>query len=178
MHGLQLNIVQNQNASIYSYTQVMCSWSLDLKFKAKLKLESRTWKIQFGCQGAILKMILLKTNRLLSIYTIDVPLKFGLDIQSQTKIRVRKPKNPIWLPGRHFESDIIENIKDSDHDHKEWTYEIWNWNSKANFFSSYAPETMSSTDGWTDRQMDGQTRWTQYTPPPPPTSLGRGIKRT
>ena len=24
-------------------------------------------------------------------------------------IRVQKPKNPIWLPGSHFESDITEN---------------------------------------------------------------------
>ena len=36
-------------------------------------------------------------------------LKFGLDIQSQTEVIVRKPKNPRWLPGGHFESDIAEN---------------------------------------------------------------------
>ena len=42
-------------------------------------------------------------------YVSIVPLKFGVDIQSQTKVRVRKPKNPIWLPGGHFESDVAEN---------------------------------------------------------------------
>ena len=87
----------------------MCYLSLDLKFKAKLKLESRNRKIQYGRQAAILKVTLLKINRLLSIYTSDVPLNFGLDIQSQTKARVRKPKIPRWLPGGHFESGIAEN---------------------------------------------------------------------
>ena len=38
-----------------------------------------------------------------------VPLKFGVDIQTQTKVRVWKPKNPIWPPGGHFESDLAEN---------------------------------------------------------------------
>ena len=37
-------------------------------------------------------------------------LKFGVDIQSQTKVRIWKPKNLIWPPGGHFESDIAENI--------------------------------------------------------------------
>ena len=36
-------------------------------------------------------------------------LGHGLDIQSQTKVRVQKPKNPIWPPDGHFESDIAEN---------------------------------------------------------------------
>ena len=59
----------------------MCYWSLDLEFEAKLKLESGNRKIQYGHQAAILKVTLLKINKLLSIYTSDVPLKFGLDIQ-------------------------------------------------------------------------------------------------
>ena len=54
-------------------------------------------------------MTLLKINRLLPIYRSIVPLKFDVDIQSQSKVRVRKPKNPIWLPGGHFESDVAEN---------------------------------------------------------------------
>ena len=37
-----------------------------------------------------------------SIHISIVLLKFGVDIQSQTKFRVRKPKNPIWPPGDHF----------------------------------------------------------------------------
>ena len=71
--------------------------------------ESRNWKIQYGRQAAILQITLLKINRLLPIYVSIVPLKFGVDIQSQTKVRVRKPKNLIWPPGGHFESDVAEN---------------------------------------------------------------------
>ena len=66
-------------------------------------------KKQYGHQAAILEMMLLKIKRLLPIYISIVPLKFGVDYQSQTKVRARKPKNPIWPPGLHFESDIAEN---------------------------------------------------------------------
>ena len=45
-----------------------------------------------ACQAAILKLMSLKINWLLPIYISIVPLKFGVDIQSQTKVRVRKPK--------------------------------------------------------------------------------------
>ena len=58
--------------------------SLDLIFKANLKLESRNWKLQYGRQAAILKMTSLKINRLYSLYTSNVQLNFELDIQSQT----------------------------------------------------------------------------------------------
>ena len=71
--------------------------------------ESGNRKIQYGHQAAILKMTLLKINRLLPIYINIVPLKFEVDIQSQTKVRVWKPKNPIWPLGGHFESDVAEN---------------------------------------------------------------------
>ena len=60
--------------------------SLELIFKAKLKLESGNQKIQYGCLAAILKLILLKINRLLHIHISIVPLKFGVDIQSQLKL--------------------------------------------------------------------------------------------
>ena len=43
------------------------------------------------------------------MYISIVPLKFGVDIQSQTKVRVWKPKNQIWTPGGHFEIIIAEN---------------------------------------------------------------------
>ena len=93
----------------YPYIQVLCHLSLALIFKAKLKLESGNQKIQYGCLAAILQLTLLKINRLLHIYISIVLLKFGVDIQSQTKVRVWKPKNPIWPPGGHFESDVAEN---------------------------------------------------------------------
>ena len=44
-------------------------------------------------------MTSLKIDRLLPIYISIVPLKFGVDIQNQTKVRVWKPKNLIRLPG-------------------------------------------------------------------------------
>ena len=93
----------------YPYIEVLCHLSLQLIFKAKLKLESGNQKFQYGCLAAILKLTLLKINRLLHIYISIVPLKFGVDIQSQTKVRVWKPKNPIWPPGGHFEIDVAEN---------------------------------------------------------------------
>ena len=93
----------------YPYIHVLCHLSLELIFKAKLKSESGNQSIQYGCLAAILKLTLLKINRLLPIYICIVWLKFKVDIQSQSKVRVRKPKNPIWPPGGHFESDVTEN---------------------------------------------------------------------
>ena len=69
-------------------------------------------------------MTSLKINRLLPIYISIVPLKFEVDIQSQSKVRVRKPKNPIWPPGGHFESDIAENQQASAYGHHQHAYEI------------------------------------------------------
>ena len=71
--------------------QVLCHLSLELIFKAKLKLQSGNQKIQYGCLVAILKLTLLKIDRLLHIYISIALLKFGVDIQSQTKVRVWKP---------------------------------------------------------------------------------------
>ena len=68
-----------------------------------------TQKIEYGRQAAILKMTLLKINRLLPIYISIVPLKFEVHIQRPNKVRVWKPNNPIWPPGGHFESDVAEN---------------------------------------------------------------------
>ena len=98
-----------KSIDFYPYIQVLCHLSLELIFKAKLKLESRNKKIQYGCLEAILKLTLLKINRLLHIHIGIVLLKFGDNVQSQTKVKVRKPKNPIWPPGGHCESDVAEN---------------------------------------------------------------------
>ena len=74
----------------------------------KFETESGNQKIQY-IQVAILKLTPLKINRLLPIYISIVQLKFGVDIQSQIKARVWKPRNPIGLPGIHCESEIAEN---------------------------------------------------------------------
>ena len=82
---------------------------IPVDIQSQTKVKSGNQKFQYGCLAAILKLTLLKINRLLHIYISIVPLKFGVDIQSQTKVRVWKPKNPIWPPGGHFESDLAEN---------------------------------------------------------------------
>ena len=102
-----------------------------------------------------MKMTLLKINRLLPVYINIVPLKFEVDIQSQSKVRVWKPKNPIWPPRGHFESDVAENQYASAYGHHQHAYEILNRNSEANL--TYAPETMLSTDRRTDGRTDGRT---------------------
>ena len=75
---------------------------MELIFEAKLKLQSRNPKIQYGHQAAIVKMTSQKINRLLPIATINMHMKF--EIPKQT----------------------------------------------------YTMETMLSTVGWTDKQMEGQ----------------------
>ena len=62
----------------------MYCWSLDLIFKAKLKLESGTQKIQYGCPVGILKVTSLEINRLLPIATSDMHMKFETEIPKQT----------------------------------------------------------------------------------------------
>ena len=119
-------------------------------------------------------MTLLKINRLLPIYISIVPLKFKVDIQSQTKVRVRKQTKSNMAARRPF-----------------WKWQRWKsigfclwppstciWNLKLKFQSkldlcSGNHVVYRQTDGRTDGQTDRRTRWIQYTPPP--TSLGGGI---
>ena len=112
-------------------------------------LQSRNWKIQYVCWAAILKMTLLKFDRLLTIYTSIVLLKFGVDNQSQTKVRVQKQKTSIWPPGSHFESGVfkIQQV------FCLWPQLTCTWHLKLKFQSNHALETMAPTD-----------RWIQYTP--------------
>ena len=75
----------------YPYTWVLCRWSLKLIFKAKIKLESGNQKIQYGRQAAILKVTSLKINRLLPMATINMHMKFEIEIPKQTGLMLRKP---------------------------------------------------------------------------------------
>ena len=86
--------------------------------------EFRNQKIQYGCQAAIFKMTLLKISRLLPIYISIVPLKFEVDIRSQSKVKVWEPKIPIWPPGGHFENDVAENQKASAYGYYQHAYEV------------------------------------------------------
>ena len=80
-----------KSIGFFPYTIVMCYWSLDLIFKAKQKLESGNRKIQDGCQAAILKVTLLKINRLLPVATNNMHMKFLIEIPKQTWVTLRKP---------------------------------------------------------------------------------------
>ena len=60
-------------------------------FKAKVKLESGNQKIQYGRQAAILKVTSLKINRLLPMATINMHMKFEIEIPKQTWPMLRKP---------------------------------------------------------------------------------------
>ena len=74
----------------FSYTQVMCHGSLDLIFKAKLKLESGNQKIEDGHQAAILRVTSLKINKLLPMATNNMHIKFEIEIPKQTWVMLRK----------------------------------------------------------------------------------------
>ena len=75
----------------YPYTWVLCSWSLKLIFKAKVKLESGNQIIQYGRQAAILNVTSLKINRLLPMTTIKMHMKFEIEIPKQTWLMLWKP---------------------------------------------------------------------------------------
>ena len=112
-------------------------------------------------------MTLLKINRLLPIYISIVPLKFEVDIQSQSKVRVWKPNNPIWPPF--------------------WKWRRWKsigfclcppstciWNLKLKYqrkldLCSGNHVVYRQTDGWTDGRTD------KVNPVYPPSNLGGGI---
>ena len=77
---------------------VPLKFGVDIQRQSKVRVrkqKKQNKKKQYGRLAAILKLTLLKINRLLHIYISIVPLKFGVDIQSLTKFRVWKPKNPI-----------------------------------------------------------------------------------
>ena len=100
----------------YTYAKVLCHLSLELIFKAKLKLVSGNQKIRYGRQAAILKVTLLKINRLLPM-TTNMHMKFEIEIPKRTWLTLWKPchlqspetQNPIWPPDGHFENDVAEN---------------------------------------------------------------------
>ena len=150
-------------------------WSLKLKFQSKLDLHSgnhatyrvQKRKIQYGRQAAILKMTLLKIYRLLPIYISIVPLKFEVDIQSQSKVRVWKPKKsntatrrPFWKWRRWKSIDFCL-----------WPPSTCIWNLKMKFQSKL---DLCSGNHVVYRQTDRRTD--KVNPVyPPPTSLAGGI---
>ena len=150
----------------------LCIWNL--KLKANLTYapetmpptESRNRKIQYGSQAAILKMTTQKIIRLRPICISIALLKFVVDIQSQSKVRVWKPKNPFckWRRWKSISSCL-------------WPLSTCIWNLKLKFQSKL--DLCSGNHGVyrpTDRRTDGRTdKVNPVTPPPPPPNfVGRG----
>ena len=92
----------------------MYHWSLDFMFKAKQNLDSVNQKKNpIWLAGGHLKVLALKINGLLSIATNNMYMKF--EIPKQTWVTLQEPchlilklKDPICLPGGHFESGITK----------------------------------------------------------------------
>ena len=80
-----------KSIGFYPYIQVLCHLSLELIFKAKLKFESGNQKIQYGHQVAILKVTSLKISRLLPMTTINMHMKFEIEIPKQAWLTLWKP---------------------------------------------------------------------------------------
>ena len=79
------------NRLLHICISILCYLSLELIIKAKLKLESGNQKIQYGHQAAILKVTSLKINRLLPMTTINMHMKFEIEILKQTWLTLWKP---------------------------------------------------------------------------------------
>ena len=75
----------------FLYMQVMCHWSLNLIFRAKLKLESRNRKSNIASRWQILKVTSLKINRPLPIATNNMYMKF----QFQSKLAKLRSGNHV-----------------------------------------------------------------------------------
>ena len=91
-------------------------------FKAKVKLEFGNQKIQYDRQAAILKVTSLKINRLLPMATMNMHMKFEIEIPKQTWLMLRKPcrlqtdertgkVNPVYPPPTSLGGGIIINIR-------------------------------------------------------------------
>ena len=74
---------QCKSIDFYPYTQRLCYWTLELIFKAKLTVEFGNQNILNGHQAAILEVTSLKINRLLPIATINMCMKFEIEIPQQ-----------------------------------------------------------------------------------------------
>ena len=160
----------NRFLPIYIYIRIVpLKFGGDIQNQTKVRV--RKPKNQYGCLAAILKLTLLKINRLLHIYISIVLLMFGVDIQSQSKVRSPETKKsnmaarqPFWK-WRHWKSIGL----------CLWPPSTLIWNFKLNFQSKL---DLCSGNHVVYRQTDGRTDGgTDKVNPvyPAPTSLGGGI---
>ena len=96
-----------QSLGICLKPQRTCTWNLKLKFQSILELRCRNHALQkpkdlMWPPGSHLENEVTENHWLLPIYISIVPLKFGVDIQSQTKVSPETKKSnmvarrPIW----------------------------------------------------------------------------------
>ena len=80
--------------------------TINMHMKFEIEIPKQTWltlwkpchlqspetkKIQYGRQAAILKVTSLKINRLLPMATINMHMKFEIEIPKETWLMLRKP---------------------------------------------------------------------------------------
>ena len=142
---------------------VFCLWPPSTRIWSLKPTESRNSKIQYGRQATILQMTLLKINRLLPIYISIVPLKFEVDIPSQSKVRVWKKKIQY---GRQAAILKVRSLKINRllpmatvNRHMKFEIEI----PQQTCLMLRKPCRLQ-TDRRTDRRKDGRTRWIHYIP--------------
>ena len=126
-----------------------------------------TEKKQYGRQAAILKMTSLEINRILPIYISIVLLKFGVDIQSQTKVRVQKPKKSNMAARRPFWK--LHLWKSTGY--CLWPPSICIWNFKLKFQSKL---DLCSGNHVVYRETDGRADGQGESSIPPSNFVGRG----
>ena len=153
--------------------QEMCCRSLDLKFKAKLKLESGNQKIQNGHQAAILKVTYLKINRLphtlvMCYWSLDLLFKAKQNVEFGNR-KIQNGRQAAILKVTSLKINRLLPMA-TNNMHMKFQIEI----PKQTWVTLRKPcrlQTDGQTDGRTGRQTD------KVIPVyPQPTSLGGGIK--
>ena len=103
-----------QSLSFCLQPQRTCTWNLKLKFQSKLELRCRNHAIQkteksnMATRQPFRKWGHWKWIGSYPYTYVFCHWSLELIIKARLKL-VRKPKNLIWPPGCHFESDITEN---------------------------------------------------------------------
>ena len=129
-----------KSIGFFPYSHVMCQWSWDMIFKAKLKLQSGNKKFNIAARRPFWKWRRWKSTGLFP-YT-QVMCYWSLALIFKDKLKLESGNWKIQYG--HFESDVFETLQVLARGQKLHAYEIWNWNSKANL--SYTPEKMPPTE--------------------------------
>ena len=125
----QLNIVQNYKATILKATKLKIARLLptatkDMHMKFETEIPKQTWvtllkpcrlqspeteKSNMATRQPFRKWGNWKSTGSYSYTQVLGHWSFEFIFKAKLKLRVWKPKNPIWLPGGHFEINTAEN---------------------------------------------------------------------